>query len=94
MPYLIQWGWVFLQYRYMEHLLTDVAGLTASVSLFFCNMCTGNYLVYANFDNLALGVLSISVWRSMICALHWMIIPNEPTNELYVPLMLPIEAKG
>ncbi|EKX33276.1 hypothetical protein GUITHDRAFT_120540 [Guillardia theta CCMP2712] len=76
----------------MDNLLTDVADVAVSVNLFIFNMCTGNYLVYANHANLALGVLSISVWRSMICALHWMIIPKDPTDELYVPLMLPIEA--
>ncbi|EKX35652.1 hypothetical protein GUITHDRAFT_118139 [Guillardia theta CCMP2712] len=76
----------------MEHLLTDVADVAVSVHLFVCNMCTGNYLVYANFDNLMLGVLSIFLWRCTILTFHWMIIPKEPTNELYVPLMLPLEA--
>jgi len=92
LPYLIQCGSVFFQYWYMENLLKDVADVAVGVNLFLCNMCTGNYIVYANFENLMLGVLSISLWRSMIYIIHAMNIPKEPTNELYVPLMLPVEA--
>lgn len=70
---------------------TQLTKASLGITLFVSSMATGNYVVYSNAAHLSLGFFSICTSRCLAYFVHNMTIPSQPTNEIYIPVIVVVE---